>query len=191
MTPETKVFVQLAPDPAGVQQLLHLQETLVTEKTARLIKMKALHLTIIHIGKLQRIVEAVHPVTGMSVNEILRHATIFVDEAVKLLAPFAGQKILLKTRRTSLFGANAFVCLFAATAELNFLHRQSLLLLEEFLQRCGVGDTAEFMAADQNLRHALTLNPHVTLAKFPATEFLEFPQVDINFLIMPVAYEAA
>ncbi|MGL5828013.1 MAG: hypothetical protein ACRC0L_00405 [Angustibacter sp.] len=191
MTPETKIFVQLAPDEKGLQELLRLQRILVGDASARLIKSSALHLTVIHIGKLHRVIDLVCPRAGVAGDEVLAHAETFAAEAEGILAARAQQGLSLSTRGTALFGRAALACVFLPTPELLELYERSLDLLHSFLRRCGVRNTEELMRADDNLRNALSIRPHVTLAKFPATEFPVFPEQSINFLAMPVVYRAA
>ncbi len=195
MTPETKIFVQLAPDSRGIETLAQLRP--YGDPSARLIRETKFHLTVLHIGKLQRIIDAVaayrhSQATSTAIAaEILAQATIFVQEAQMLLTSYRDLDFQLHTGGTLLLGPqeNALAAMFKETPELQLLHRQSLALLRDFLGGCGISQVDTFMAADANLRYAAGLNPHVTLAK-GRIEPSCFESVSVNFQLMPLVYEA-
>jgi 2'-5' RNA ligase len=190
MTPETKLYVQLAPDHAGRRQLQELQQALTADDRARLIPAAKFHLTVLHIGKLQRLIDSIQQSVDISALEILRRAKTFADELRALVAQVAGNDFHLHYHGTQQFGEHrdVLVCQFYPTPELCQLHHLSLDLLHNFLIEIGIQDTKYFIEQDFSLRNSLNLNPHVTLAKKSASKNRSLPPLVMRFTTMDVVY---
>ncbi len=190
MNSETKLFIQLAPDMTGIDWLQNLQKTINPSSIPQLVDKSTLHMSILHIGKLERIINAIKGVSNCESQKIIDNAEVLADQLELVLKSYSNYTFSLQTKNTRQFGhrADIMACEFKTTPELLALHYRTLVHLRKFLGKCGIHSVDEFMLQDNNLRYALQLHPHVTIAKNCFSEPIQYVTKTINFTTMPVVY---
>ena len=168
LTLSNKLYIQMEPSATDMHRLLTIQDQLPLQKTTRLISAGALHLTIIHIGVLSKLVQSIQSESVRSTNEIMGHIENFAHNAEALTKSYVEDvPFLLIPKEFDVFGRNntSLVLTFYDSDALSLLHKKSLTLLKNLLTACGITSIDNFMRADPNLRYALDIKPHITLAK--------------------------
>jgi hypothetical protein len=186
MTTDTKLFVQLQPDEYALEYFKLLQESLSLQPTSRPVKTAALHMTVLHIGLVERLLEPL----PISTTKGLQLCRLMLDELQAVVRSSRLHRVQLVPVSGELLGVSggSLVVLLEPTAELLALHRHSLTVLQRFIQACGVTDVEQYMLADYNLRYALTLKPHVTIVKNYHSTPPDIPSGQLGFTIMPLEY---
>ncbi|RYZ89527.1 MAG: hypothetical protein EOP06_09215 [Proteobacteria bacterium] len=162
---ESKLYVQLQPDQAAMQQLQSLQTQL--DPAASAVSMDQLHMTIIHFGKIQKLIDSVSCRLKISEADLLECTNHLVQAWSMRLEAIEDASIAMKSTAHSLFGVNhtTYVVEFEAPELAIQLHSECLLDLKAYFRTIGIADPTTFMQQDFNFQHALTLRPHVTIAK--------------------------
>lgn len=164
-TPETKLYVQLGLTDQDVGEIAALQRRLSIKIDCNPVSRDQLHLTILHIGKLSRLVQSMDGFSISTADEIMVRAELLhqhLQDVVKKYAEFT-----LNTLDLALFGKTntTLVLRYAPVPALQALHLESLNELKIFFHDCGIRDVDAFMRQDENLHRALSISPHVSLAR--------------------------
>jgi 2'-5' RNA ligase len=189
ITEHSKLYVQLRPDTASIEQLLSLQGQL-PPTAARLVSEPSLHMTIIHIGIVERLITSLQNEIPLDIATILATVEKLSKQLEQLTAQFSEHTFTLDSAGFELFGMNhaTLVLTFTPSNELIALHKSSLDILKNFLLACGIKNPEVFMQSDYNLQNALTLRPHVTLAKTFEGTLPSMASLQARFNLMPVVY---
>ena len=165
---ESKIYIQLQPTQKSTAVLLSYQKSL-NNPTSRsvIVPPHALHLTVIHIGKVSRIIESVRVASDMDDEKIIRNIQTLVTQLQAITKLHEDKPFTLPPTHFSHLGRanNALVIEYEATPQLKQLHETSLGILKNFIASCGVTDVEAFMENDKNFKYALVLRPHITIAK--------------------------
>ncbi|RYF29659.1 MAG: hypothetical protein EOO17_00525 [Chloroflexi bacterium] len=165
LTNKSKLYVQLQPDQETIQWLQRLQSQL--DPVASAISMDQLHMTIIHFGKIQKLIDSVSSRLKTSEADLLEYTSQLVQAWRMRLESIEDIPIIMKSTTHSLFGANhsTYVVEFDAAELAMQLHSECLLDLKAYFRTIGITDPTMFMQQDFNFQYALGLRPHVTIAK--------------------------
>ncbi len=186
-----KLYVQLRPDSDGIALVRSVQQSLHTQSRIIIVKQSAIHLTILHIGAVDRMLDSMAGFTTMNRREILLRVDKLIKDLEAATADIGDIPFKLEPIAYERFGTHgtAYAITFQPTAELNTLHDKCLLVLKKFFASCNITDTEAFMTADDNFKHALSLRPHVTVAK--GTDIAD-PIVKlqpVSFKLMAIVYD--
>lgn len=189
LSTESKLYVQLQPDAPTMQWLLNAQNQLTN---AMRVPENQLHMTIIHFGKISKMIDSIRYHADTSEPNLLAEAQCLADRWRIRLQSIEEATIFMKPARSSLFGVheNNYVVEFEVPEYVLQLHRDCLSDLHVFFRSIGIDNPEQFMQQDANFQHALGLRPHVTLAKqytgivYP----LHTPPTSASFHCMRVIY---
>jgi len=165
---ESKIYVQLQPTQKSTAALISYQKSLNNSSDRSiLVAPPALHMTIIHIGKVSKTVESLRVVTDVKDDIIIRNIEKLVVGLEKAIKPFKHHQYILNPTEFNHLGRtnNTLVIEYAVTPELKKLHQECLAVLKNFFKTCGIENVETFMKNDANFQYALQLRPHITLAK--------------------------
>ena len=168
LTLSNKLYIQLEPSATDMHRLLTIQNQLLPTKATRFVSPGALHLTIIHIGVLTKLVQSIQTKSVRSTSAIMGHIENFAHNAEALIKSYTDDvPFSLIPKEFDVFGRNnsSLVLTFYDSDALSLLHEKSLTLLKNLLTACDITSIDSFMRADPNLRYALDIKPHITLAK--------------------------
>ncbi|RYZ76530.1 MAG: hypothetical protein EOP06_31215 [Proteobacteria bacterium] len=165
LTNESKLYVQLQPGQETIQWLQRLQSQLDPEASA--VSTNQLHMTVIHFGKIQKLIDSISSRLKISEADLLECTNHLVQAWSARLESIEDTPIIMKSTTHSLFGANhtTYVVEFDAAELAIQLHSECLFDLEAYFRTIGITDPTMFMQQDFNFQHALELRPHVTIAK--------------------------
>lgn len=188
-----KVYVQLAPDESAIKDLLSLQSNI--DPSARRVSQQELHLTVIHIGLLSRVYTSITDSFALSEKQFIENAETLVSKLEQLRASVQTTTYRFERPSIALFGPHESSLVLTYTPDDNAcrLYKESYTILSNFLSNCGIDDVDVFMRNDKNLRHAISFNPHVTLAKGAdpnSRDMFIKKSVCHQFSIMPIVYDA-
>jgi 2'-5' RNA ligase len=165
----SKMYVQLEPTDESKATLLSYQKYLYNDPThsSILVAPPALHMTIIHIGKVSKTIESLRVATDIKNADIIKNLEKLVVDLEKALKPHKQHQYTLRPTGFNHLGRanNTLVIEYAVTPELKQLHQECLTILKNFFISCGVKNVEAFMEEDANFQYALELRPHITLAK--------------------------
>ena len=185
----SKIYVQLAPDKPSLAALQALQTRLPLTSKSRVVPASELHLTILHIGLVERLFIAMRRHTVVDDSALLAHVSQLVMNLRSSLIDYS--KIIdLRPTGIAYFGSkqNTLVMTLEATPELTVLHHRTLQALQQCFLDCGIINSDIFMRSDNNLVNALTLRPHVTLTKaYEHPVNLPLPNT-VSFRVMDIVY---
>lgn len=161
---QTRLYVQLRPNVRTVQDLYHLRSDILGRRVAQ----TELHMTVIHIGELSRLATSLEK---FSINNdtLIDAAEKLVDRLIGIRDRYKDETFDLEAIALEPYGKTAAVS-YQASERLRALHAECLDALMDMLRRLGVNDPMAWMQADNNLRFALTLHPHIAIVK-GANEF--------------------
>lgn len=182
----TKVYAQLCPDLAGVDELLAIKN-LSKLPCDGWVESEELHMTLIHFGKTETMFQAI-----ASQTEVKRAR---FDAALEVLVNRFDQElrsydVLLAFRDLALFGQahKTLVARFYPSDELIAKHATLYGYVEEFLRDCGIENPQWFSRRNRALQYSHELAPHVTLCK-SFTGAVPSPTLHpIYFQAMPIEY---
>jgi hypothetical protein len=188
VNPSTKLYVQLQPDDAGIEHLLSVQKTLGGD--ARPVRKGSLHLTILHIGLVSKLTDSLRPYTTVPDADILRALDSLVDRLSGSITTLGFSGCSLRPIGYDFFGASGstYVVRYENPAALCSLHAACLGHLREFITEAGVSDVQAYMEQDTNLHYALTLKPHVALARSYHGTGSAAQLQPMTFRQMPIVY---
>jgi hypothetical protein len=186
-----KLYVQLRPDEEGMLLLRSAQQALYQERRCDLVKIAAIHMTVLHIGAVGCLIDSMKCATSMDCAEISRRIHPLIEELEKGIAIAGDASYTLMSSGYDHFGTHGFtyVVTFKPTLKLQDLYERSLAALKTFFASCDIVDVDDFMANDANLKYALTLRPHVTIAKGCKGDGASGTLQQMTFTCMPVLYE--
>lgn len=189
-----KLYVQLRPDDDGIKQLQLVQASLQPPvgKSIGLVKASTMHLTVLHIGAVDRLLDSMADFTDLSRNKVVTYIDELATDLESVVNDTEGAAYTLQPTGYQRFGASGstYVISLQSTPELDNLYDKSLAVLKEFFVTCGIADVEAFMSADSNLKYALSLRPHVTVAKGYVGQDSTTELKPITFSIMPVRYDS-
>jgi 2'-5' RNA ligase len=178
---KTRLYVQLRPD---IHALRHLQTIRDKIHDGRPVSDDQLHMTVIHIGELSRLIAALPDIDS---GNILRAAEVFARSVEKTATHYQQVSFTLNPTGVESFGQTIAIT-YNASDGLTALHAKALQMLIDMLKGLGVDDPRAFMENDPNLRFALTLRPHVALAKSASPpKDLTFDH-EASFSLMKIVY---
>jgi len=156
-----RLYAQLRPDGYSLARLRYIQTMLPLR--GRKVSLERIHLTLIHFGIIEEIIESV-PADGMVA---MRAVQRYIAATKKILATFQVQEFTLQPIGFDLFGdyKRTLVIVYEPTPILIKLHELLLATLRTFFVECDIEDVEGYMRGDNNFKHALTINPHITIAK--------------------------
>jgi hypothetical protein len=190
---ESKIYVQLQPTEESTAWLLSYQKLMNAEPSSRsvLVASPALHMTIIHIGKVSKTIESLLAATDINDGDVIRNLEKLVVNLEYTLKPFKQYQYTLIPKGFTHLGRgnNTLVIEYTVTPELKQLHQECLDILKNFFKTCGVKNVEAFMKNDANFQHALELRPHITLAKAHTGELPNTPLHLLKAKIMNVIQE--
>lgn len=187
---KTKLYVQLEPTAKSRQTLAAIQRNAMFKKAERPVKESELHLTIIHIGTVERLVSAIRTSAPQSSSGILDTIELLVNQLEAVVDTYRSHIYPLAISGYDTFGSHRSVPVvrFEKTDEIAQLHANCLNVLRNFIINRGISDPDLFMAQDANLTHALSLHPHVALAKHYSGNLTIPYHGQLYFKIMPIVY---
>lgn len=159
-----RIYAQLQPDRASLAHLLGVQAGLPPQTGGRPVTAQAMHMTLIHFGKVQDVYDVIRPICNISYE---RYAALLQDYIAATEDALPVTPFTVVPKGPALFGEHGgtFVIEYEAPSEMGKVHAQLVQVLQRFLSECGIADVPGFMAQDRNFMHALTLRPHITLYK--------------------------
>lgn len=184
---DTRIYVQLRPDEAGIRRLQATQGELKPGKTGRMMPEEELHMTVIHFGKTADVKAALQAVTAL---DDATYESALNDYTARTRALLTGERYELHWTGYGHFGAHGktLVATFEAPEPLHALHREAFEALRRFVSRCGVKDPDAFIRNDPNFTHAQVLRPHITLYKGYEGPDPDVPLGDITVHFMKLVY---
>jgi 2'-5' RNA ligase len=190
LTLQNKLYIQLAPDTQAITAIQNDVEGF----SGRSIESEQLHLTVLHIGKLERLYDSVYKETDISKTAFLEEADALASELEILKAKYDENHIELNATEFDVFGANRSVLVlrFETTDTLNALHASGLDSVRKFLQKCGIRDMDDFIEKNDSLKHSLSYKPHIALKKAFEGKVPVMPNhltVSLTFSIMSIEYD--
>jgi hypothetical protein len=161
----TKAYVQLIPSFDSIIELLSLQRSI--PGLHLVIKPSSFHLTVLHIGKAERLYDEIKTFSDIDKDSFLMNFETLILKLESLIFPYKKFKFQLVSDSAVLFGSTKeiVVLLLEPSAELITIHSESLLLYTMFLNYCGIQDADAFIKASRVLAHSSVLTPHVTLGR--------------------------
>ena len=192
MLTSTKLYVQLSPDDTGVLLLQSIQDHLDKATTRRLVPSRSMHLTVLHIGLVSRLLDSLRPYSDTPDDTILVALDNLVETWTYTIRELHFDAVDLTILSSDLFGVtNATLVLrLSGHPSLSELHTRCLQDFIYFLERLGINDPVACMAADDNLKHGLSLVPHISIAKgYSGQELKSVPEQTIGLGLMPLVYE--
>jgi len=150
------------------------------------------HLTILHIGAVDRLIRSIQPRSPFGEDEILMRINTFSNRLAELAAQYQKVDFSLEAIGLSLFGErkSTLVILYSNFSEtLSAIHQDGYILLNDLLKDCHILDPLECIKNDRNLKFCMTFNPHVTIAKKYNGSVGSIDTQPMNFRLMPVIYE--
>ena len=81
---------------------------------------------------------------------------------------------------------NTLVIRYRLTPEIKKLHQICLNILIQFFKICGIDNVETFMNLDPNFKNALTIKPHLTVAKAYSGELPSLDVENINASLMKI-----
>lgn len=156
-----RLYAQLKPDHQSLRHLLALQH--VTPPRGRTVQPERLHLTVIHFGIISDVLRKL-PGDPARQAQALHE---YINRSQEILHTYKDHTFELSPINIELFGefGRTLVMTYAPSAALNDLHDRLVTTLRQFFSDCGVADVNGFMTGDSNFKHALTIQPHITLMK--------------------------
>ncbi|MBI3889032.1 hypothetical protein HY312_00435 [Candidatus Saccharibacteria bacterium] len=190
ITPHQKIYVQLQPSASAIQMLINTQAALTHQKTMRTVSSSKLHLTVLHIGLVQNLIDSISQHTGSTPDFIIGQIDIFITELSAIMQPYESKQFKLSTLESANFGTKntILVIKFKPTTELEELYASCLQTTTKLLERCGITSPISFMEHDRNLKYALSIKPHVTIAKSYTGARIKPPDTEMEFSLMPLLY---
>jgi hypothetical protein len=161
----TKAYVQLIPSFDSINELLSLQRS--TPRLHSVIKPSSFHLTVLHIGKAERLYDEIKTFSDIDKDSFLMNFETLILKLESLILPYREFEFQLVSDSSILFGSTKEIVVLSLkpNAELIKIHSESLLLYTMFLNDCGIQDVDEFIKASRVLAHSSVLTPHVTLGR--------------------------
>lgn len=185
-TNEQRLYVQLQPDSASLEQILTVQSHFGS--LGRIVKEEKIHLTIIHFGIVSEILENLPATT-----QVKRTAFSEYVARTQSIISTSPESYELQPKAIELYGEHSttLAIRYEEAPQLVDIHENCLHALQEFLSSSGVVKVEEWMSNDRNFMYAQTLNPHVTIVKnfsgttdIPANIRLK----NARFTTMPLLY---
>jgi hypothetical protein len=190
---ESRIYVQLQPTEESTARLLMYQKLPNSDPTSRsvLVASPALHMTIIHIGKVSKTIESLQAATDIDDGEVISNFNKLIVDLDNALKPFNQYHYTLTPKGFTHLGRgnNTLVIEYAVTPQLKQLHQECLDILKNFFRTCGAKNVEAFMKHDANFQHALELRPHITLAKAHTGELPNIALHTLEAKVMDVLQE--
>lgn len=188
ITKSTKLYVQLEPISRDIPSIEAIINS-INDGTK--VSPNSLHSTILHIGLVERLIRSLRPHTKLSDDELLTALAIYANNTIELTESLQLTMIELEHIGYDYFGNNhsTLVMRFKSSAELVHLHKSTLKLFKDFLNDITDENVEDVMSNDANLKYALTIAPHVTIAKSCTKPIKDIGTIGtVRFSIMPVVY---
>lgn len=161
---ERRIYVQMAPDTAGLEALSAISSRLPAQSSGRVLPREELHVTLIHFGRVKDMLASLRNVIAIT-NEAYEAALkVYLEATASLMTKDAYH---LEPRGYARFGARGTTLVGRYEPSPGLVERWRLaydqLLL--FVEACGITNPVDFVAHDQNLKFAGTFTPHITFYK--------------------------
>lgn len=154
----------MKPDHVSLEHLKYLQKQLPAQQGGFAQPERALHMTLIHFGKVRDVFTVITNLTSIPFEDYVRQLEWYIQETIKILP---AQSFELTPLQLSGFGlqGRTLVAEYEAPPALHDVHDELYTVLKKFLAVCGISDVEAFMKNDRNFMHAQNLKAHITLYK--------------------------
>jgi 2'-5' RNA ligase len=180
---ETRLYVELVPDQNGREELITVVEALKPLVKGRFIDPNKWHITIMHFGIASHVyTELLQVLPNLAQSTFLKALESYIHTSKQTLPP----PIKLKLVGYELLGGrnNVLAVRLELTNEIKQAHLQALSNLKQFFSDVGLEQPEDFMRRSHNFSWALTIKPHLTIARgINEVELEQLPpsQADIFF----------
>ncbi|HEX8390059.1 MAG TPA: 2'-5' RNA ligase family protein [Candidatus Saccharimonadales bacterium] len=180
-----RLYAQLRPDDNGLQHLIALQALI---DNGKLVAPDALHLTLIHYGKVSEMYDDISAVSGIDRTSYMAALGRFVQTIEQILPQ---QPLLLQPSGFDKFGPGgmSLVIRYDATSKLRMIHACLYDELSRLLRTIGITDVDTFVQDNSNLQFTRVFRPHVTIALgYETTPLPTTTLKSVYFKAMPIVY---
>jgi 2'-5' RNA ligase len=161
---DTRLYVEYIPSDASRPLIAALAEQAKPQVKARFVDPAKWHVTIMHFGIARQVYEELLDVLPDLKEEVFLSALEKYIETTKQTLP---PPISLKATGYELLGRRGTVLAvrFELIPEVKQAHLTALQNLKTFFNDIGLHDSEAFMRRSQNFSWALTVKPHLTIAR--------------------------